>query len=96
MMISPKTMITLLTTITASLSSMTSKLPSSFSFLEPFAPILLILALFVLVYMWWEQLRPNRVPEITCCPVSSFLASKKFLAIVTIAFIAVVSFSYFF
>jgi len=93
MMMSKKTIITLLTTIGASLSCMTSKLPSSISFIEPYCSILVVIAGLVLVYMWWEKLRPNRVQEITCCPVSGFLASKKFLAIVTISFIGIVSFS---
>jgi hypothetical protein len=93
MMMSKKTIITLLTTITASLSCMTSKLPINVTFIEQYCLILVVISTLVLVYMWWEKLRPNSVQEITCCPVSSFLASKKFLAIVTISFIAIVSFS---
>ena len=93
MMMSKKTAITLLTTIGASLSCYASKLSSSFAFVQSYCPLFVLIAALVLLYVWWEKLQPNRVAEITCCPVSSFLASKKFLTIVTISFIGIVTLS---
>ena len=94
MMMSKKTAIMLITTIGASLSCIAPQLPSNFAFLHDYCQILTAIAALVLIYVWWEKLRPNRIPEIICCPVSGFLASKKFLAIVTLSFIAIVTFSY--
>jgi len=94
MMMSKKTAIMLLITTGASLSCLAPQLPSSFAFLQSYCQVLVAVATLVLIYVWWKKLRPNRIPEITCCPVSGFLASKKFLAIVTLSFIAIVTFSY--
>lgn len=78
MMMSKKTTIMLLATIGASLSCIAPKLPSSFAFLQSYCQILVAVATLVLIYVWWEKLRPNRIPEITCCPVSGFLAIVTF------------------
>jgi len=93
MMMSKKTAITLLATIGASLSCYASKLSSSFALVQSYCSLFVLIAVLVLLYAWWEKLRPNRVAEITCCQVSNFLASKKFLAIVTISFIGIVALS---
>ncbi len=66
------------------------QLSSSFAFIQSCCPLFVLIAALVLLYVWWEKLRPNRVAEITCCPVNSFLTSKKFLTIVTISFVGTV------
>jgi len=68
---------------------------SSFSWMEPFRPYLIALTVIVLVYAWWDQLKPIKRNLNCSCEVEgevSFWYSKKLLAMVTIFAVMMLSF----
>jgi len=72
---------------------------SSFSWMEPFRPYLIGLTVFVLAYAWWDKLKPVKADiECACDPDEdgkvSFWYSTKFLAIITIFSVLMLSFPY--
>lgn len=79
-------------TITASLCCVTpvlavlagsSSLASSFSWLAPYHNYLVIFTLLVLIYAWYDKLKPSK--EIECdCDTQGFFSGKIFLGIVTV------------
>ncbi len=78
-------------TITASLCCITpvlavlagsSSLASSFSWLTPYHNYLVSFTVLVLIYAWYDKLKPSK--SIECCKNESFFSSKKFLTIVTV------------
>ena len=96
----------LLTAITASLCCMTpvlaliagtSGIASTFSWIEPFRPYLIGLTILVLGFAWYQKLKPQK--EIDCdCETDEkpkFIQSKKFLGIVTVFAIVMLSFPYY-
>ena len=96
----------LLTAITASLCCITpvlaliagtSGIASTFSWIEPFRPYLIVLTILVLGFAWYKKLKPQK--EIDCgCDTeekSKFLKSKTFLAIVTVFAIVMLAFPYY-
>ncbi len=58
-------------------------LASSFSWLAPYHNYLVIFTILVLIYAWYDKLKPIKNIECNCDEVA-FIASKKFLAIVTV------------
>jgi copper chaperone CopZ len=86
---------TIITAIAASLCCITpvlaliagtSGIASTFSWLEPFRPYLIVLTLLVLGLAWYQQLKPAK-QEIDCeCEDEKpkFIKSKKFLFLVTL------------
>jgi len=107
-MIDKKILTTIVTAIGASLCCITpvlavlagsAGLASSFSWMEPFRPYLIAITLIVLAYAWWDKLKPA-TPEIECaCDPDengevSFWYSKRFLAIITIFALLMLSFPY--
>ncbi len=98
----------LLTAVAASLCCITpilalitgvSGVASTFSWMEPFRPVLIALTLAVLGFAWYRKLKPKTVSEIDCAcedeKKPSFLQSKRFLGIVTIFAVAMLAFPYY-
>ena len=96
----------LLTAITASLCCITpvlalivgtSGIASTFSWIEPFRPYLIGLTILVLGFAWYQKLKPQE--EIDCeCDTEErpkFIQSKKFLGIVTVFAIVMLTFPYY-
>ncbi len=68
-----------------------SSLASSFSWLAPYHNYLVIFTVLVLLYAWYDKLKPSK--NIECdCEDESFFSSKKFLATVTIFTVIMLSF----
>jgi mercuric ion transport protein len=96
----------LLTAITASLCCITpvlaliagtSGVASTFSWIEPFRPYLIVMTILVLAFAWYQKLKPQK--EIDCeCETNvkpKFIQSKKFLGIVTVFAIVMLAFPYY-
>ncbi|WP_298554342.1 mercuric transport protein MerTP [uncultured Algibacter sp.] len=96
----------LLTAITASLCCITpvlaliagtSGVASTFSWIEPFRPYLIGLTILVLVFAWYQKLKPEN--EIDCeCETDEkpkFIQSKTFLGIITVFAIIMLAFPYY-
>jgi mercuric ion transport protein len=96
----------LLTAITASICCITpvlaliagtSGIASTFSWIEPFRPYLIVLTILVLGFAWYEKLKPQK--EIDCeCDTDEkpkFIQSKTFLGIVTSFAIIMLAFPYY-
>ncbi|MCB9304680.1 MAG: mercuric transport protein MerTP [Lewinellaceae bacterium] len=95
----------LLTAIAASLCCITpvlaliagtSGIASTFSWLEPFRPYLIGLTIVVLVFAWYQKLKPRSQEEIECAceddEKPKFIQSKTFLAIVTVFAVLMLAF----
>jgi len=98
----------LLTAVTASLCCITpvlaliagaSGMASTFSWIEPFRPYLIGLTIVVLVFAWYQKLKPKKQAEIDCvCEEDekpSFLQSKMFLGLVTVFAAAMLAFPHY-
>jgi len=96
----------ILTAITASLCCITpvlaiiagtSGVASTFSWIEPFRPYLIGLTILVLLFAWYQKLKPQK--EIDCeCETDEkpkFMQSKTFLGIVTVFAIVTLAFPYY-
>lgn len=96
----------LLTAITASLCCIapvlaliagTSGFASTFSWIEPFRPYLIGLTIVVLLFAWYQKLKPEK--EIDCeCETDEkpkFMQSKTFLGVVTVFVIVLLAFPYY-
>ena len=60
-----------------------SSLASSFTWLAPYHNYLIAFTVLVLIYAWYDKLKPTK--DIECdCENQSFFSSKLFLAIVTV------------
>ncbi|WP_276391489.1 mercuric transport protein MerTP [Eudoraea chungangensis] len=77
----------------------TSGIASTFSFIEPFRPYLVGITILVLVFAWYQKLRPRTQEEIDCAceedEKPSFWQSKKFLALVTLFATVMLAFPYY-
>ncbi|HIB47192.1 MAG TPA: mercuric transport protein MerTP [Flavobacteriaceae bacterium] len=75
----------------------TSGIASTFSWIEPFRPYLIGLTILVLLFAWYQKLKPQK--EIDCeCETDEkpkFIQSKKFLGIVTVFAIVMLAFPYY-
>jgi len=75
----------------------TSGIASTFSWIEPFRPFLIGLTILVLVFAWYQKLKPQK--EIDCeCETDEkpkFIQSKMFLGIVTVFAIVMLAFPYY-
>jgi len=96
----------ILTAITASLCCITpvlaliagtSGVASTFSWIEPFRPYLIGLTILVLLFAWYQKLKPEK--EIDCeCETDKkpkFIQSKTFLGVVTVFAIVMLAFPYY-
>lgn len=63
-----------------------SSMASAFSWLAPYHTYLAVFTVLVLIYAWYDKLKPSK--DIECCTNERFFSSKKFLAIVTV-FVAI-------
>jgi len=69
-----------------------STLASSFSWLAPYHNYLVIFTIIVLLYAWYDKLKPSKEVECACDEKEGFFSSKTFLAIVTLFSITMLSF----
>lgn len=96
----------ILTAITASLCCITpvlaliagtSGVASTFSWIEPFRPYLIGLTILVLLFAWYQKLKPEK--EIDCeCETDKkpkFIQSKTFLGVITVFVIVMLAFPYY-
>lgn len=92
----------LLTAIGASLCCITPALAlisggsgfaSAFLWLNPYRPYLIGISIAVLVFAWYQQMRPVKM-KADCCETekTTFLKSKTFLAIVTVVSVLLMTF----
>lgn len=101
-MANKKILATIIATIAASLCCVTpvlailagsSSLATSFSWMEPYHEYLVGLTILVLLYAWWDKLKPKSDDiECACDEKTGFFYSKLFLAIVTIFVIVMLTF----
>ena len=71
-----------------------SSLAANFSWIAPARPYLIALSIVVLIFAWYQQLKPaSNVVDCICEPAtkSAFLKSKSFLSIVTICAIVMMT-----
>src|SRR5690606_3860741 len=77
----------------------TSGIASTFSWINPFRPYLIGLTVLVLVFEWYQRLRPRMQEELECAcdedEKTSFWQSKKFLGIVTVFAAIMLAFPYY-
>ncbi len=77
----------------------TSGLASSFSWMEPFRPYLIVFTVVVLAFAWIQKLKKRPAGEIACdCETDEkapFTQSKIFLGIVTLVTIVMIAFPYY-
>ena len=69
-----------------------STLASSFSWLAPYHNYIVIFTIIVLLYAWYDKLKPSKELECSCDEKEGFFSSKTFLAIVTLFSIVMLSF----
>ncbi|MCO4845142.1 MAG: rhodanese-like domain-containing protein [Sulfurovum sp.] len=69
-----------------------STLASSFSWLAPYHNYIVIFTIIVLLYAWYDKLKPSKELECSCDEKQGFFSSKTFLAIVTLFSIVMLSF----
>ncbi len=76
------------------LISGTSGIASTFSWMEPFRPYLIGLTVAVLVFVWYQKLKPVKTNVECNCNngKTGFLQSKMFLAIVTVLAVLLLTF----
>lgn len=76
-----------------------SGVASSFSWLEPFRPYLLVITILVLAFAWFQKLKPRTTKEIQCnCDEEEnppFLQTKTFLGVVTVFALLMMAFPYY-
>ena len=101
-MINKKILTALGATIAASLCCVTpilaalagsSTIASSFSWLAPYHNYIVIFTIIVLLYAWYDKLKPTKELACSCDEKEGFFSSKTFLAIVTLFSIVMLSFS---
>ncbi len=70
---------------------------SSFSWLTPFRPYLIVFTVLALGFAWYQTLKPKKEVECKCesSPKSSFLQSRLFLGIMTVFALAMTAFPYY-
>ncbi len=69
-----------------------STLASSFSWLAPYHNYLVAFTILVLLYAWYDKLKPAKELDCACDEKESFFSSKTFLAIVTLFAVVMLSF----
>lgn len=80
------------------LISGTSGAASTFSWMEPFRPYLIAVTLLVLIFAWYQKLKPKKIVADDCgCEVErpNFFRSRKFLAIITAFSFLMLAFPYY-
>lgn len=72
----------------------TSGLASTFSWLEPFRPYFIGLTILVLVFAWYQKLKPQKKIDCNCetDEKTNFAQTKSFLAIITVVAVLLLSF----
>lgn len=96
----------LLSAITASLCCITpvlaliagaSGMASTFSWIEPFRPYLLVMTFIVLGFAWYQKLNPSKAIDCECETDENkkFIQTKSFLGIITVFAIIMMAFPYY-
>ena len=96
----------LLSAITASLCCITpvlaliagaSGMASTFSWIEPFRPYLLVMTFIVLGFAWYQKLNPSKAIDCECetDENKNFIQTKSFLGIITVFAIIMMAFPYY-
>jgi len=72
-------------------------LASTFSWLEPMRPYFIVATILVLGFAWYQKLKPQKKMDCNCEEKGKpkFIQSKKFLFIVTILAVLLLSFPYY-
>ena len=73
----------------------TSGIASTISWVEPFRPYLIGLTILVLVFAWYQKLKPVKTDNCNCEPKTKFIESKQFLGLITIFALTMLAFPYF-
>ena len=69
-----------------------STLASSFSWLAPYHNYLVWFTVLILLYAWYDKLKPSKEIDCDCNEKTGFFSSKRFLAIVTVFSVVMLSF----
>ncbi len=69
-----------------------STLATSFSWLAPYHNYLVVFTIIVLLYAWYDKLKPTKALDCACDEKEGFFSSKTFLAIVTLFALVILSF----
>ena len=69
-----------------------STLASSFSWMTPYHNYLIGFTILVLVYAWYDKLKPSKEINCECNEKEGFFSGKAFLAIVTLFSVVMLSF----
>lgn len=69
-----------------------STLASSFSWLAPYHYYLVAFTILVLLYAWYDKLKPSKEIDCACDEKEGFFSSKTFLAIITLFAVIMLSF----
>ncbi|EIF52139.1 rhodanese-like domain-containing protein [Sulfurovum sp. AR] len=69
-----------------------STLASSISWLAPYHNYLVVFTILVLLYAWYDKLKPSKEVECECDEKEGFFSSKTFLAMVTLFAVIMLSF----
>ena len=79
------------------LISGTSGIASSFSWLEPFRPYLIVFTILVLGFAWYQKLKPKKEMDCNCNTnkKTPFMQSKMFLGLVTLFAFSMTIFPYY-
>ena len=76
-----------------------SGVASTFSWMEPFRPVLIAITLAVLAFAWYQKLKPRPVEPLDCAcddeEKPSYFQSRTFLSIVTVFALAMLAFPYY-
>lgn len=72
-------------------------LASSFSWIEPYRPYLIVLTMVVFAFAWYQKLRPKKQADCECEEdgTPSFWQSKTFLAVITVIAALLIAFPYY-
>lgn len=75
----------------------TSGVASTFSWIEPFRPYLIVLTLLALGFAWYQKLKPEKEIDCECerDEKPNFIQSKTFLGVVTVFAIVMLAFPYY-
>ena len=75
-----------------------SSMAANFSWIAPARPYLIALSIVVLIFAWYQQLKPaSKMDDCNCEPSkkTTFLQSKSFLSIVTVGAIIMMTFPFY-
>ena len=72
-----------------------SSVAANFSWIEPARPYLIGFSVLVLLFAWYQKLKPSKATDMNCCSTNkkpSFMQTKAFLGIVTVFAVLMMTF----